>query len=237
MQDIQVPVLPPYNNNEITVFEKEGAMINAARMAKPFNKKPTDWLRLSGTKRFLLELSTLRNISVEDLAKSVKGNFTDSREQGTWLHQEAALEFARWLSPAFAIWCNDQVRGHSAAVYNPLFGPVVHFEEAVHEQDRKVEYHDAVLQSRTLIPANVIAKELGMSAIALNKLLHAKKVIYKSNEHWVLYADYCGKGYTGTKTAIFRDSGGNYQSNIHTYWTEKGREFIHALVKEAQQVA
>jgi len=76
-----------------------------------------------------------------------------------------------------------------------------------------------------------------MSAIALNKLLNAKKVIYKSDNHWVLYAEHAGKGYTGTKTAVFLDSSGNYQSNIHTYWTEKGREFIHALLKEENQAA
>lgn len=26
--------------------------------------------------------------------------------QGTWMHEDVALEFARWLNPAFAIWCH-----------------------------------------------------------------------------------------------------------------------------------
>ena len=30
--------------------------------------------------------------------------------QGTWMHEDVALEFARWLSPAFAIWCNDRIK-------------------------------------------------------------------------------------------------------------------------------
>ena len=29
---------------------------------------------------------------------------------GTWMHEDVALEFARWLSPAFAIWCNDRIK-------------------------------------------------------------------------------------------------------------------------------
>ena len=26
------------------------------------------------------------------------------------MHEDVALEFARWLSPAFAIWCNDRIK-------------------------------------------------------------------------------------------------------------------------------
>lgn len=33
-----------------------------------------------------------------------------NKEQGTWMHEDVALEFARWLSPAFAIWCNDRIK-------------------------------------------------------------------------------------------------------------------------------
>ena len=26
------------------------------------------------------------------------------------MHEDVALEFARWLSPMFAIWCNDRIK-------------------------------------------------------------------------------------------------------------------------------
>lgn len=26
------------------------------------------------------------------------------------MHEDVAMEFARWLSPAFAIWCNDRIK-------------------------------------------------------------------------------------------------------------------------------
>jgi phage antirepressor YoqD-like protein len=32
------------------------------------------------------------------------------QKQGTWMHEDVALEFARWLSPKFAIWCNDRIK-------------------------------------------------------------------------------------------------------------------------------
>lgn len=29
---------------------------------------------------------------------------------GTWMVEELAMEFARWLSPSFSIWCNAKIR-------------------------------------------------------------------------------------------------------------------------------
>ena len=228
-------------------------MVNATQLAKPFGKRPANWLRLSSTKRFLLELGEMKNIPVAELVQRTKKSAAEGGERSILLQEDAAMEFARWLSPAFIIWSNQRMKelmltGQTTVeqqanetmlleTFSPLINGIALYEESVLEQARKLDYHDAVLQSRTLITTNVIAKELGMSAIALNKLLNAKKVIYKSDNHWVLYADHASKGYTGTKTAVFRDSSGNYQSNIHTYWTEKGREFIHSLLKEENKAA
>ena len=233
-----------YTNNT-----RQKTMINASKMAKPFGKTAGNWLRLSFAKKFLAALSEAKNIPLAGLVQIVKQNKNDL-EKGVWIHEEAALEFARWLSPSFAIWNNRRTQEllmtgktstldekiFPADVSNLLVG-VEWLDKTMHEQMRKAGYHDAVLQSRTLIPTTVIAKELGMSATALNKFLHDKKIIYKTDTHWVLYAGYQGKGYTGTKTALYVDSGGRYQSNIHTYWTERGREFIHHLLKEVKQIA
>lgn len=97
----------------------------------------------------------------------------------------------------------------------------------------KVEYFDQVLQSDALIPTNVIAKELGMSAITLNAKLNKLGILYKSGEAWVLYHKDQNKGYTGTKTASYTDSKGSAQTHVHTYWTEKGRKFIHDVMAKA----
>jgi phage antirepressor YoqD-like protein len=253
METMHTPVLTEAGNNNITYFDNAGIMVNATQMAKPFGKKPADWLRLLSTKRFLRELGEMKKVPVTELVKRTKKSTAEGSERSILLQEDAAMEFARWLSPAFIIWSNHRLKelmltGQTTVeqqanetalleTLSPLVNRIALYEESVLEQARKLDYHDAVLQSRTLITTNVIAKELGMSAIALNKLLHAKKVIYKSDDHWVLYADYAGKGYTGTKTAVFQDSSGNYQSNIHTYWTEKGREFIHSLLKEENKAA
>jgi len=77
----------------------------------------------------------------------------------------------------------------------------------------------------------VSAKELGLSATALNKLLQSKKVIYKVGDTWVPYQQYQNKGYTKPKTSTYSTSTGETKTVIHTYWTESGRSFIHSLIK------
>lgn len=84
-------------------------MVNATEMAKPFGKQPVFWLNNQYTKGFLKELAELRNLSSADLVRVIKGG-NDKNAQGTWFHEDVALEFARWLSPQFAIWCNDRIK-------------------------------------------------------------------------------------------------------------------------------
>ena len=82
-------------------------MVNATEMAKPFGKLVGDWLRLKTTAEFTEALSADMQIPISALIQVVKGG---NSEQGTWLHEDVALEFARWLSPAFAIWCNKRIK-------------------------------------------------------------------------------------------------------------------------------
>jgi phage antirepressor YoqD-like protein len=84
-------------------------MVNATEMAKPFGKRPVDWLNNQYTKGFLIDLAEVRNLTSADLVRVIKGG-NDKNAQGTWMHEDVALEFARWLSPQFAIWCNDRIK-------------------------------------------------------------------------------------------------------------------------------
>ena len=105
-------------------------------------------------------------------------------------------------------------------------------EQVIQEAAPKVEYYHDVLSSESLIPINVIAKEFGMSGIGLNKILRLERIIYRSGDTWVLFDKYQNKGYTGTRTMTFKDSMNRDRTVIHTYWTEKGREFIHNLMNK-----
>lgn len=99
------------------------------------------------------------------------------------------------------------------------------------KQAPKVAYYNEVLTSQSTYNANQIAKELGMSAVTLNKRLHELKVQYKQGGQWLLYHHHQDKGYTKTVTHTYTDSQGETRTSSSTVWTEKGREFIHSIIQ------
>lgn len=109
--------------------------------------------------------------------------------------------------------------------------------ETIIEQAPIVQYANEVLSSPDLISTTIIAKDLGMSASNLNKMLKKMGVLYKRAETWVLYSKYQDRDYTHTKTHTHYDSTGAKRTSIHTYWTEKGRQFIHELLNNRIKTA
>ncbi|GGJ86298.1 AntA/AntB antirepressor [Lentibacillus kapialis] len=96
------------------------------------------------------------------------------------------------------------------------------------ELQPKASYYDMVLQNKSLLSVSKIAKDYGMSAIKLNKLLHELGVQYKQGDIWLLYAKHQDKGYTQTTTHVIDAD----KSRVQTKWTQKGRLFIYSLLKE-----
>ena len=97
-----------YNDYPVTfgIGERQ-VTVNASEMAKPFRKQPSDWTRLKQTEEFITSLSVVRGIPRTELVRVIRGG---NGIQGTFFHEDVALEFARWLSPLFAIWCNDRIK-------------------------------------------------------------------------------------------------------------------------------
>ncbi len=122
-----------YNGSPITFQIGNELMVNASQMAKPFGKSPKDFLKTEQSKRFIEALSEVRKILSSDLVRVIYGN-----GGGTWMHEDVALEFARWLSPAFAIWCNDRIKElllNGSTKLNNDSGNT----EALHEALNKIE--------------------------------------------------------------------------------------------------
>ena len=93
--------------SKISFANGKNVMVNATEMAKSFDKRPAKWLELPSTKEFLAALTAIRK-SDTALIQTNSGGINGGG--GTWMHEDVALEFARWLSPAFAIWCNDRIK-------------------------------------------------------------------------------------------------------------------------------
>lgn len=110
-------------------------------------------------------------------------------------------------------------------------------EHTIKEQAPKVEYFDSVLDSKRLIAINVIANDLGITAIKLNRFLLENKVIYQVNGCFVLCAKYRNQDLAHTKTYRYTDSHGNIQTAEHLYWTEKGREMITRMYQQFKKAS
>jgi Rha family phage regulatory protein len=106
----------------------------------------------------------------------------------------------------------------------------------IQEQTPKVRYHDMILRSESSITTTLIAKEIGMTAMALNRNLKERGIIYvtnraSKNKCYVLTAPYQNYGFTETRTAYYTDDSGRGQTAINLVWTEKGRKFIHRVFR------
>lgn len=105
-------------------------------------------------------------------------------------------------------------------------------QQQVGELKPKADYYDQILKSKKLITVNAIAKDYGMSAQALNKILHDLKVQFKQSGQWLLYAKYHDKGYTHSEPHRYVKKDGTEDFSLHTKWTQKGRIFLYNLLKE-----
>lgn len=92
----------------------------------------------------------------------------------------------------------------------------------------KASYCDLVLQAKEAVPISLIAKDYGLSARALNAMLHDMRIQYKVDDVWLLYQPLTKKGYTKSVTYL-TDSG---VLAMRTLWTQKGRMFLYEKLKE-----
>lgn len=257
----QLTKLFSYQGNEVTFRNSKGvAYVNATQMSKSFGneKRPQFWLNNQNTSVFLSEISKARNIALTELVIVTKGG----SNPGTWMHEDVALEFSRWLSPAFSIWCNDRIKElltvgittTPQALEDILSNPdlligmatqlkelraanaekeiaLIQANENLNKAMPKVQYYEDVIQSKTQLTSNIIAQELGVSAIKLNQMLKDRKIIYKQGKQWLIASSLRNKGFVDNKIHTYTNSKGEKMTDTQMRWTEKGREFIHSLFR------
>ena len=100
------------------------------------------------------------------------------------------------------------------------------------EYEPKVTYYDQILASTDTITVTQIAKDYGMTAQELNKLLHENKIQFKQSGQWILYKEYAKRGYTKSHTTPITYKDGRQGDQLHTRWTQKGRLFLYELLKQ-----
>lgn len=255
------------NNNSITTFTYEGApvafepgqniMVNAVQMAQPFGKRPSDFLKTKETKEFLQSLSNVKKIVLTDLVQVRNGG----TNPGTWMHEDVAMEFARWLSPAFAIWTNDRIKellkegvatvsDDDEIIANAMSVLQRRLEDKqrrlqmaesqIEEQRREIEtlspmaqYTKDVLQSTSTFTLTQVAKDLGLrSVMVLTAFCRENRILYKQSDQWMPTANYSGRGFFETRTAKYVRSDNTIGTSLSTVVTEKGRVMLRRMMEQ-----
>lgn len=245
-----LPTIFSYNGNPVTFKNVDGTvMVNATQMAKQYDKRTTDWVRLPSTKRFLSTLAEVRKSHFAYI-QSIKGGVNYGGE--TWMHEDVALEFARWLSPEFAIWCNDKIKelittGTTSLYNNVNFGgfPIpqkfsdalllsAHLQQKVEEQEAKieedkpkVEYYTGMVENRDYFTTTTIATELRTTSQMLNQFLCKKGVLTGKSGSWKVTDEHQSLLSPSPFKSIIR---WNHEGRtlIHQLWEEKVEELVEA---------
>lgn len=248
-----------YNGNNITFQLGNGdVMVNLTDVAKAFPEKNLSQIINSlEIQEYVRRLTEIKNYSSADLLIVRKGGNNLSK-QGTWAHQKVALRVVQKLSPDFAIWVDEKIEellrngvatisNEDEAIYNAmnilqkrleaskqklqmLESKVELQEEEIKYLVPKAQYTDEVLQSTSTFTTTQIAKDLGMSAQALNQKLKEMKIQFFQSGQWFLTHRYQDKGYTDMRiTPYFDTKTGEPKTSQSMVWTEKGRQFITSL--------
>lgn len=84
---------------DVSFAIENGLWLNASQVAKKNKKDIQGFFRLEDTREYMKELSLALTT---DLKKVVVGK---GKPQGTYIHPDLVIHFARWISPKFAIAC------------------------------------------------------------------------------------------------------------------------------------
>ena len=94
-----------YGNFQIEFEVINGQVFaNATGMCQAFGKRPSHWLELENTKRYIFALQE---------AVSEKTALVETRNgganPGTWIHQKLILKLSSWLDVNLEIWCDEKI--------------------------------------------------------------------------------------------------------------------------------
>ena len=220
-----------YKNIDVSFDEKN--FLDATSIAKHFDKFVKDYLKTAQTQDYINALA--QNLSVGNIILTANDLVVVRQGgaiQGTWLHPKLAVNFARWLSADFAVWCDLKIDELIKNHQNPTALLPQTFSEALllaaelqAEKERnapKVAFVDHYVDVGTSKSLRETAKILNMSEKAMIAALERDKVLYRHSGNLIPYSDKHGRGLFTVKTGT-AEHGHNF---TQTRVTAKGIQWI-----------
>ena len=155
-----------FNYNGQNINQRSDGFVNLTQMCQANGKRLDHWRQLKATKQYIEELSlNYLESRVVQSEEGVKG--------GTWGHPSLAINLARWISPAFAVWCDSHIfnlmsSGSTTLDIDPIENMKLKIQLASLENS-KAQAELQILQLRqyvtTALPEPVQQKILGYQTI------------------------------------------------------------------------
>ena len=156
---------------------------------------------------------------------------------------EGAVRFKRWVTGEVL----PSIRKHGAymtpqKIEEALLNPdtIISLAQQLKEEQAKTaklapaaEYAQNFLLASGGRLIGSIAKDYGMSAKQLNRILHALGIQYRQGGQWLLYQKYTGKGYTETRVNLIPHNDGKTHQHPETLWTARGCAFLAKQLAKA----
>ena len=239
-----------YNNVEIPFvtdfINGNPTMINATKMAQCFPEKGKDaighFLENQTTKDYINALSRITGLSTSQLLVSTKGN-SGGFEQGTWMYEDLAIEFARWLSPDFSWWCNeriDELLSKSVVELKKdnkrLQKANTQLQDTCKQMTPHANYgYDLLKSSKMTYSTEDICNEFSC-CIPVQEVYHrleAENIVSRhgNSNSWFLKAPYDKMGCTRLiSEVVYGQDGKPDHTENFTKWTEAGRLFLESIL-------
>jgi phage antirepressor YoqD-like protein len=235
-----------YNGFEIQFEEVNGhVMASATNMCHAFDKKPSNWLALDSTKRYL------------DALQAVSGNLAlvETRNgglyPGTWVNEKLIVKLAQWLDVDFEVWCDQKIADllkNGTVTLKPksrieLARENVALIEEIEAKDAllleakpKIEFFDQVADSKDAIEIGQAAKVLnmGIGRNTLFEILRDNTILMHNNAPYQKYLD---RGWFRVVEQSYQKPDGTNCINIKTLVYQKGLQEIAKVIQNRRGVA
>lgn len=236
-----------YNGTDITFLSGNGdVLVNATQLAKPYGKRPNDYLSLPSTNQLIKAITRKYGSDENQLVRTITGG----THPGTWMHRLIVLDFCQWLDIDLKLWCTeklDELMRYGMTATQPTLEAIVNNPDLViglaqklkeeREYKAKLQAENEKLRPKAELVNKIMDTDqkidIGQAAKILGLPFGRNTLFQKLREKGIFFnnrnepkQDYVNRGYFELKEKwIDRNSHDSFMV-VKVLVTQKGLEFI-----------